>query len=107
MYLAAAPVRSLPSTPTKTTFDPDFAAASWSVFASSLQSTHQDAQKLTTTTLPRYAARSKVPPRPKYGRRVVGADTIWPLSTFAATPWLPECETSQTSSASSASTTAA
>src|SRR5215208_5247297 len=103
----AALRKSFTSTPTKTTpLSRQWRAAAFSAPASFLHPWHHEAQKLTTTTFPRCAARSNEPSRSWYGSTSFGAATTCPWSTFFATLLPSACAMSHTSKPSSATTTA-
>src|ERR671936_2037798 len=102
----ASPEKSSTSTPSNTTPRPRqrFQAAS-SLGASSLHGPHQEAQKLSTTALPRSDARLRRPRRSSRCRTKFGAAGCLPERISAAT-FLSWCVTFQTSSASRPATSA-
>src|SRR5579862_7446903 len=81
-----------------------FAATVLSCRCSCLHGTQSEAQKLTTTTLPRSDASESFPLPVVRGSEKAGALTISPLSTSRATLPPDRCATSQTSRPSSART---
>src|SRR5512141_457104 len=106
MNLRASPEKSWASTPTTTTPCPRKRChAASSLGASALQGTHQEAQKLSTTTLPRSEARESFPWRSRRPRSKCGAAGCLPLASSEAAP-LPWWTTFQISRPSRPATTA-
>src|SRR6266542_3684926 len=105
MNLRASPEKSCASTPTTTTPCPrQRRHAASSLGASDLHGAHHEAQKLSTTTLPRSDASASLPLVSRRERTNLGAGGVLPLASSDAAP-PPWWTTFQINSASSPVTT--